>query len=100
MLSVGRPCPTRRQHLTPAPSGEEVIAEESPEVKFDRVYQRLNVSMAGIQVPEAGDYAIIVERYTKRKWSEVKRVPFSIAEAGDQEPEAKPDAAPESSTAG
>jgi len=83
-----------------SPSGEDVVAEELPEVKFDRMYQRLNVDIAGIQVPEAGDYAIIVERYTRRKWSEVKRVPFNIAEAGDQGPESKPDAAPEGSTTG
>lgn len=67
-----------------APDGSELVAMELPEVKFDHQYQRLNVNMAGMEVPEAGEYSIVVERFTRRRWREEARVPFNIAVANDQ----------------
>lgn len=64
-----------------APDGSELVAMEFPEVKFDHPYQRLNVNMAGVEVSMVGDYSIVVERFTRRRWREEGRVPFNIAVA-------------------
>lgn len=67
-----------------APDGSELVAMELPEHKFVHPYQRLNVNLASLEVPEAGEYSIVVERFTRRRWSEEARVPFSIKMADVQ----------------
>lgn len=79
-----------------APDGSELAAKELPEVKFDSQFQRLNVNLAGLEVSEAGDYAIVVERYTRRRWREEARVTFNISVASGQtaQPEGASQSAP------
>lgn len=60
------------------PEGEEAASEELPDVPFDRPFQRLNVNLAGMDVTVAGEYSILIERLSRKRWKESARLPFMI----------------------
>lgn len=61
-----------------SPDGEQVVTMDVPKVAFEHPYQRLNIDLAGMDVPEAGEYAVIIESYSKARWREDARLPFTI----------------------
>lgn len=58
-----------------------MAATELPKVNFDQQYQSLDVNMACKEANEAGDHSMMVERFTRRRWRDEARVPFSVAVA-------------------
>lgn len=69
------------------PGGKDVASTELPVVHFDRPFQRLNINLAGADIPEAGEYSIVVESFSRKRWKVAARLPFTITIASsDDEP--------------
>src|SRR5690606_23088445 len=62
--------------------GQDVLNWEVPKVDFEHPYHRLNLDLAGMDVPTEGDYWILVERYSKSRWVTDARLPFTIRLTG------------------
>lgn len=58
--------------------GQEVITWEAPKVTFEHPYHRLNIDLEGMDVPAAGDYTILVERFSRNRWVAHAHLPFAV----------------------
>lgn len=61
-----------------SPDGQEVVTMDVPKVAFEHSYQRLNIDLTGMDVPVAGEYSIVVESYSRKRWRLEARLPFTI----------------------